>query len=49
MLSSDDRTLLVDLLAPPGAGFRLERAIGTTSPFTSRLSCPCLLVSPEPT
>lgn len=36
MLSPDDRTLLVDLLAPPGAGFRLERAIGTT--FTLHLT-----------
>jgi len=30
MLSPDDRTLLVDLLAPPDAGFRLERAVATT-------------------
>jgi hypothetical protein len=30
MLSPDDRTLLVDLLAPPEAGFRLERAVATT-------------------
>lgn len=36
MLSPDDRTLLVDLLAPPGAGFRLERAVATT--FTLHLT-----------
>ncbi len=36
MLSPDDRTLLVDLLAPPEAGFRLERAVGTT--FTLHLT-----------
>jgi hypothetical protein len=36
MLSPDDRTLLVDLLAPPDAGFRLERAVATT--FTLHLT-----------
>jgi hypothetical protein len=36
MLSPDDRTLLVDLLAPPGPGFRLERAVATT--FTLHLT-----------
>lgn len=36
MLSPDDRTLLVDLLAPPEAGFRLEHAVATT--FTLHLS-----------
>jgi hypothetical protein len=36
MLSPDDRTLLVDLLAPPNAGFRLERAVATT--FTLHLT-----------
>jgi hypothetical protein len=30
MLSPDDRTLLVDLLAPPQASFRLEHAVATT-------------------
>jgi hypothetical protein len=30
MLSPEDRTLLVDLLAPPDAGFRLKRAVATT-------------------
>lgn len=35
MLSTDDRALLVDLLAPPADGFRLERAVGTT--FTLNL------------
>jgi hypothetical protein len=36
MLSPDDRTLLVDLLAPPEGGFRLERAVATT--FTLHLT-----------
>jgi hypothetical protein len=36
MLSPDDRTLLVDLLAPPDAGFRLESAVATT--FTLHLT-----------
>ena len=36
MLSPDDRILLVDLLAPPDAGFRLERAVATT--FTLHLT-----------
>src|SRR4051794_19921389 len=36
MLSPEDRTLLVDLLAPPEGGFRLERAVGTT--FTLHLT-----------
>lgn len=36
MLSPEDRTLLVDLLAPPDAGFRLERAVATT--FTLHLT-----------
>lgn len=36
MLSPDDRTLLVDLLAPPDTGFRLERAVATT--FTLHLT-----------
>lgn len=36
MLSPDERVLLVDLLAPPAAGFRLERAVGTT--FTLHLT-----------
>ena len=36
MLSPDDRTLLVDLLAPPDAGFRLEHAVATT--FTLHLT-----------
>ncbi len=36
MLSPDDRTLLVDLLAPPEAGYRLERAVATT--FTLHLT-----------
>jgi hypothetical protein len=36
MLSPDDRTLLVDLLAPPDAGFHLERAVATT--FTLHLT-----------
>jgi len=30
MLSLDDRTLLVDLLAPPDAGYRLKHAVATT-------------------
>jgi len=36
MLSPDERTLLVDLLAPPEPGFRLERAVATT--FTLHLT-----------
>ena len=36
MLSPDERTLLVDLLAPPEAGFRLEHAVATT--FTLHLT-----------
>ena len=36
MLSPDELVLLVDLLAPPAAGFRLERAVGTT--FTLHLT-----------
>jgi len=36
MLSPEDRTLLVDLLAPPEPGFLLERAIATT--FTLQLT-----------
>ena len=36
MLSPDERTLLVDLLAPPEPGFRLERAVTTT--FTLHLT-----------
>jgi hypothetical protein len=36
MLSPDDRALLVDLLAPPEAGFRLEHAVATT--FTLHLT-----------
>ena len=36
MLSPDDRTLLVDLLAPPEAGFRLRHAVATT--FTLHLT-----------
>lgn len=36
MLSPDDRALLVDILAPPEGGFRLERAVGTT--FTLHLT-----------
>src|SRR6266516_2680676 len=36
MLSPEDRTLLVDLLAPPQAGFRLRHAVGTT--FTLHLT-----------
>lgn len=36
MLSPEDRTLLVDLLAPPGVGFRLQRAVATT--FTLHLT-----------
>ncbi len=36
MLSPEDRTLLVDLLAPPDFGFRLERAVATT--FTLHLT-----------
>ena len=36
MLSPEDRTLLVDLLAPPEPGFRLERAVATT--FTLHLT-----------
>jgi hypothetical protein len=36
MLSPDDRALLVDLLAPPEAGFRLDHAVATT--FTLHLT-----------
>lgn len=36
MLSPEDRTLLVDLLAPPESGYRLERAVATT--FTLHLT-----------
>ena len=36
MLRPEDRTLLVDLLAPPEPGFRLERAVATT--FTLHLT-----------
>lgn len=35
LLRTDERALLVDLLTPPGAGYRLERAVGTT--FTMQL------------
>jgi hypothetical protein len=35
MLRTDERALLVDLLTPPEAGFRLERAVGTT--FTMQM------------
>jgi hypothetical protein len=36
MLSTDQRTLLVDLLAPPAAGYRLVHAVATT--FTLHLT-----------
>jgi hypothetical protein len=36
MLSPDDRTLLVDLLAPPEEGYSLEHAVATT--FTLHLT-----------
>jgi len=36
VLAPENRTLLVDLLAPPEAGFRLERAVATT--FTLNLT-----------
>ena len=36
MLSPDERTLLVDLLAPPAPGYRLEHAVATT--FTLHLT-----------
>ena len=36
MLSPEDRTLLVDLLAPPAPGYRLEHAVATT--FTLHLT-----------